>query len=276
MSAHPTPPEVVASKHEDLNFTPEYFSTVLPLSGDEPTFVLQAPPGKHMSGEVEFPGRQPVPFELWTPDPGGEVVVPIRLARFGPLAALVIELENPQAELPEAFSVLLWRAGQDELPPDERVVENRKGQLRVAGVFPGQYRVRVRAGGDAFSRGLFHDSELDLELRAGQTVTRSILMQQGAGLRFTVRGDGGALLSGEYELHDHSGGLVDLNTYVDADGRRWASSWEVYPYGAHESFNELRPGRYGLVLRSQGYAERSVTVDLRAGEYEELDVTLSR
>ena len=45
-----------------------------PLSGDEPTFVLQSPPNKHMTGEVAFPGREPVPLDFSTPEPGGEVL----------------------------------------------------------------------------------------------------------------------------------------------------------------------------------------------------------
>ncbi len=34
--------------------------------------------------------------------------------------------------------------------------------------------------------------------------------------------------------------------------------------------------RYRLVLLSQGYAKRSVMVELREGEYEDVDVTLSK
>ncbi|MCP3919406.1 MAG: carboxypeptidase regulatory-like domain-containing protein [bacterium] len=34
------------------------------------------------------------------------------------------------------------------------------------------------------------------------------------------------------------------------------------------------PGRYRLVLISPGYANRGVPVELRAGEYEDVDVTL--
>ena len=63
-------------------------------------------------------------------------------------ATLVIELENPQAEIPEALFVRLWRTDQDYYPPDRRLVEVAEGQLRVEGILPGNYRIRVRAGGD--------------------------------------------------------------------------------------------------------------------------------
>ncbi len=54
------------------------------------------------------------------------------------------------------------------------------------------------------------------------------------------------------------------------------SSWSFDAYPIHTSLSVFEPGRYRLVLRSPGYAERSVTLDLRAGEYEEVEVTLSK
>ena len=69
------------------------------------------------------------------------------------------------------------------------------------------------------------------------------------------------------------GSRIDLNTHVDME---WASSWKLYPHGTHESFNELHPGRYRLLLLSPGHAKRNVLVELRAGEYAEVDVTLSK
>ncbi len=226
-----------------------------------------------MTGEVAFPGRQPVPLDFWTPEPGGEVVVPIRLVRGEEAATLVIELENPQAEIPETFSVMLWRAGQDDYPPDMRPVKVAEGQLRVEGLFPGKYRVRVRAGGDrSYSAGLFLENEFDLELHPGLVVTQSIMMWQGAGLRVTLRDEDGALLRGQYEFFDHLG----KGAYLVLDVRGWMSSSRIYPHGTHESRNELHPGRYRLVLRSKGYAERSVMLELRAGAYEDVNVTLSK
>ncbi len=261
----------------NLNFTPAYLTTEFPLYGDKPTYALQVPPNMQVTGEVAFPGRQPVPLEFWTPEPGGELVVPIQLVRAEELTTLVIELENPQTEIPETFSVMLWRSRLDDAPPDTHLVEVADGQLRVEGIFPGKYRVRVRAGGDRnYSAGLFHENEFDLELPPGLVVTQSIMMWQGAGLRVTLRDEDGALLSGEYEFYDHLGASKDLNLYVLEDNRRWGSSWKIYPYGTHESSNELHPGRYRLVLLSQGYAKRSVMLELRAGEYEDVDVTLSK
>ena len=63
----------------ERTFIPEFWSTQIPLSGNEVTFALQAPPAKHMLGEVMFPGRQPVPLDFWTPQSGGEVVIPVEL-----------------------------------------------------------------------------------------------------------------------------------------------------------------------------------------------------
>ena len=53
-------------------FIPEYWSTQFPLSGDEPTFVIQAPSDVQILGEVMFPGRELVPLDFSTPAPGGE------------------------------------------------------------------------------------------------------------------------------------------------------------------------------------------------------------
>ena len=55
----------------------------------------------------------------------------------------------------------------------------------------------------------------------------------------------------------------------------WATTSRFGP-GTHRSSGPINPGRYRLVLRSASYAERSVTLELRAGEYEDVDVTLSR
>ncbi len=262
---------------KNLNFMPEYLTTQIPLPGDEPTYVLQAPPNKHMTGEVVFPGRQPVPLDFQTPEPGGELVIPIRLVRAEELATLVIDLENPPGSIPESFTVLLWRAGQEGFPPETRLVEAREGQLRVEGLFPGKNRVRVRTGVDrSFPTGLFFEYELDLELHPGRVITRSIMLQQCAGLRLTVRDEDGALVSGEYQLIDHLGNQVSLLLDVGEGQRRGYSYSRIYPYGTHESANPLQPGRYRLVLISPGSAERSVEVELHTGEYEDVDVTLSK
>lgn len=167
---------------QNLNFTPEFFTTDFQLSGDEPTFVLQAPPNMHMTGEVAFPGRQPVSLDFWTPEHGGEIVVPIQLVRAENLATMLIELENPQAEIPDVFAVKLWRIGQEDFPPDTRSVKVVKGQLQVEGIFPGKYRVGVRAGADPYSVGLFLEYEFDLELHPDRVVTKSIMMLKGTRL----------------------------------------------------------------------------------------------
>ncbi len=265
----------VDPRARNLSIAPEFYTRELQLSGNEPTHVLHAPPDKHITGEVRFPDRQPVLLDFRTPKPGGELEVPVVLAPLEEPATLVIKLEHPQSELPEAFLVKLWRAGNDELPPDARPVAVAEGQLQVEDIFPGEYRVRVRAGRDDRSAGLFHEYEFELELQPGVAATRSILMPKGAGLRFTVRGEDGKLLGGEYEFSDDLGYPVDLNTHVLED-KGWASSWKIFPHGTHESFNELHPGTYQLVLRSPGHAERSLTLDLRAGEWEDLEVSLSK
>ncbi len=187
----------------------------------------------------------------------------------------MIELENPQAELPETFTVRSWRAGQDDGPPVTRQVEVAEGQLRVEGILPGKYRVRVHAGEDSYPVGFF-ENEIDLELHSG-LVTRSIMMPQGAGLRVTLRGEDGALLTGQYEFYDHLGSPVYLVLEVRGEnGAIWQSDRNIYPHGTHETSDPLHPGRYRLVLLAPGYAKRSVMVELRAGEYEDVDVTLSK
>jgi hypothetical protein len=264
-----------------LNFMPEVLSAKFSLSGNEPTYVFQAPPNKHMTGEVTFPGRQPVPLDFSTPEPGGEFVIPIRLVRGeeGQEATLVIELETPPAEIPETFTVLLWRGGQHGLldQPESRLVEVGSGQLRVEGLFPGKYGVRVRAGvGRNHPTGLFFEYELDLELHPGRVITRSIMLQRCAGLRVTVRDEDGALVGGEFEFFDHLGLPALLLLEVGEGQRRVNSYTRLFPYGTHKSENPLKPGSYRLVLLSPGYAKRSVMVELRAGEYEDVDVTLSK
>ena len=262
----------------ERTFIPEYWSTQLPLSGDEPTFVLQAPPTKQMLGEVTFPGRQPVALDFWTPESGGEAVVRVELGRAEEAATLVIELENPQAEIPETFTVMLMRAGQADTP-EVRPVEVREGRLRMEDIYPGQYRVVVCACEDPNHPGLFFRNEFDLELHPGLVTTQSIRMQQGAGLRVTLRDEEGELLSGQYEFYDHSGSPV-LLVLLDSDRWKpgsdaWATTSSIGP-GTHRSSGPINPGRYRLVFISPGYANRSVTVDLREGAYEDVDVSLSR
>jgi RNA polymerase sigma-70 factor (ECF subfamily) len=273
-SARPTsslPPD-----ERGTNVVFDFQSSVYPLSGNESTYVLQALPGKHMTGEVTFPGRQTVPLDFWTPESCEEVVVPIQLVRGGEVATLVIELENPQAKIPDTFTVKLLRAGA---LPEARQVEAREGQVRVEGILPGAYRVQVRPGEDRyFASGLCFANEFEVELRPGLEVTRSILLRGGAGMRVTVHGEDGDLVSGQYEFFDDAGRPVGLVLGTDltdtSDGS--ISSWTFDSYPIHTSLNPFEPGRYRLVLRSPGYAERSVTVELRAGEYEDIDVTLFR
>ena len=192
-SGHPRTPADLETNRMSI---PEYWSAKYSLSGNEPTFVVQARPKLHMTGEVAFPGRQPVPLDFTTPEAGGEVVVPVELVRGEEVATLVIALENPSAELPETFTVKTIRAGHDDAPPDTREVEVVDGQMRVEGLLPGKYRVRVRPGEDRYyASGLFFVNEFEVELRPGLVATQSIRLRKGAGLRLTVRGDDGQLVA---------------------------------------------------------------------------------
>lgn len=256
-------------------FIPEFWSKQFLLSGDQPTHVFQAPPNAHLSGEVTFPGRAPVPLDFWTSEPGGEVVVPVRLVPGGEAATLVLNVGSPRVEAPETFKVLLSRVGREEDAPDIRMTDVENGQLRWEGIPPGKYRARVHAGGDrasSYPANLFFENELDVELHAGQVAMRSLTLRQGAGLRLTLRNQDGGFLAGQYELYDHLDNRVYL--VLQVGGR--ASSRQVYAHGTHESRNPLRPGRYRLALISPGYKKRDVMVDLRAGEYSDLSVTLRR
>jgi hypothetical protein len=62
----------------------------------------------------------------------------------------------------------------------------------------------------------------------------------------------------------------------DPGSDRWATLSEIQPYGTNASSSPLHTGLYRLVLISPGYANRNMTVQLRAGEYEDVDVTLSK
>lgn len=262
----------------ERTFIPEYWSTQFPLSGDEPTFVLQAPSTVQMLGEVLFPGRQLVQLDFRTPEPGGEVVVPVVLVRAGDAATLEIALENPPAEIPATFTVMLKRAGQADTP-ETRTVEVREGQLRMESIVPGLYRVVVCASTDPNHPGLFFRNEFELELHPDQAATRSVRMRQGAGLRLALRDENGELLGGHYEFYDDMGSAVGL---VLVDSARWKPGSDAFAttggFGpaALRSSGPIEPGRYRLVLTSPGHVNRSVTIDLRAGEYEDVDVTLSR
>lgn len=119
---------------------PEYWSTQFPLSGSEPTFVVQAPPTKQILGDVTFPGRRSLSLDFWTSGPGGEVAIPIELVRAEEAATLVIELQNPRAEIPATFTVML-KHGQGDATPVERRVEVAEGRMCVEDVVPGKYRI---------------------------------------------------------------------------------------------------------------------------------------
>ena len=84
--------------------------------------------------------------------------------------------------------------------------------------------------------------------------------------------------SGQYEFYDHLGngvGLVLLGERWKPGSDAWATTKGFGP-GTHKSSGPHHPGRYRLVLISPGYEKRSVPVELRAGEYEDVDVTLSK
>ena len=83
-------------------------------------------------------------------------------------------------------------------------------------------------------------------------------------------------MGGEFDFINHRGGRANLTLEVGEGQRRGYSYLRFYPYGTHESVNPLQPGRYRLELISPGYAKRIVMVELRAGEYEDVDVTLTK
>ena len=145
---------------------------------------------------------------------------------------------------------------------------------------PGKYRVRVRAGVEPVIIQLDSSSNTSSTSSSHprREITQSIMLQRCAGLRLTVRDEDGALVGGEFEfLNDHLGGRANLTLDVGEGQRRMGTATRrIYPYGTHESVNPLKPGHYRLVLVSPGLAKRSVMVELRAGEYEDVDVTLSK
>lgn len=59
-------------------------------------------------------------------------------------------------------------------------------------------------------------------------------------------------------------------------GTSFGTVWQLLPHGIHRTTRPIPPGRYRLVLRSDGYAEQTIPLDLRAGAAEEVDVTLER
>lgn len=105
-------------------------------------------------------------------------------------------------------------------------------------------------------------------------------MLQGAGLRLTMRGADGELLGGRYEFYDDSGSRVSVSLVVrdrwQPGSDRWATLSRIDPYGTCQSSGPFQPGRYRLALIAPGHTNRSVTVELRAGEYGDVDVTLSK
>ena len=73
-----------------------------------------------------------------------------------------------------------------------------------------------------------------------------------------------------------SGDIGSAGTDLTVTSDAAISSWSFDTYPVHTSLGAHEPGRYRLVLRSQGYEERDVWVELREGEYAEVDVTLSK
>ncbi len=68
-------------------------------------------------------------------------------------------------------------------------------------------------------------------------------------------------------MADTAAWLVD-RVLPDVGVRQWVVT---FPWSLR-----FQLARYRLVLRPKGYAERSVTAELRAEEYEDVDVTLSK
>jgi hypothetical protein len=182
-SARPTsslPPEERGS-----NVVFDFQTSVTPLSGNERTLVLAALPSKHMTGEVVFPGRQPVTLDFWTPESCEEVVVPIELVPAEETTTLVIKVENRHAELPETFTVKLRRA---ESSPEDREVKIADGRLRLENLLPGQYQVRVRPGANRYYQsGLYFDTKFDVELHAGLEAKRPVRILRRGGSAFEPR-----------------------------------------------------------------------------------------
>ena len=256
---------------------PEFLTGQFPLSGDEPTYVLQAPPNKHMTGEVAFPGRLPVPLEFTTPEPGEEIVVPVRLMRAEELATLVIELETPPAEIPEVFSVLLWRAGLLDAPR----TRSRSRSMRVSCAWRASSPRRTAFACAPVSTPIIQPdsssstSSISSSLLAGWSRGPSC-WSSARGCASRCADEGGALVGGAFDFLNDQGGRAHLSMVVGEGQRRRGGYLEFYPYGTHESVNPLQPGRYRLDLVSPGYAKHSVTVELRTGAYADVDVTLSQ
>ncbi len=123
-------------------------------------------------------------------------------------------------------TILLWRAGLLDAPPDTQQVEVHESQLRLEGLLPGTYRVRVRPGVDPdYPTGLFFEYELNLELPPGRVVTRSIMLEQCAGLRLTVRDEDGALVGGAFDFLNDQGGRAHLSMVVGEGSAGGGATW---------------------------------------------------
>jgi hypothetical protein len=99
----------------------------------------------------------------------------------------------------------------------------------------------------------------------------------GAGIRLTVRDEDGVLVGGSYELLDSTGAKTELAMMVQTEsGSTYGTSWQLLPYGTHESTSPLVPGNYELVLTCEGFQEQRIPLNLTAGRWEERQVTLRR
>jgi hypothetical protein len=255
--------------------TPGVVPAPISILGREESIATLTPPETHLVGELAFPGRRPFKIDLVTLKAGQELTVPVPLPILAEAGRLVLKLDAPGVDLPGEFVVSMSPVDGPEAQPLNKQVEVVDGGLVLDGLVPGHYRVRVRAGPLAgFTTTLIDVSELDLELRPGEEVRRELHLKLGAGLRLTVRDEDGALISGSYSLLDSAGTKVVLEMRVQTESTVYGTNWQLLPYGTHQSTNPLDPGKYELLLTSEGFQEQRVSVDLVAGRYEDVQVTL--
>lgn len=189
------------------------------------------------------------------------------------LGELILEIEGDPGRQIEEVTIQLHAVGAAELEEAERSTRRITDTVAFPGIPAGTYRVTILPAKPArwSTATTLLAQTVDLEIAAGEVVTRALSFLPGGRIELSLAG-----LAGEedprFQLYGPAGQAVDVSATVTTPSSRTRSSGRLKRRGINVLEPAQPPGLYRLDLWADDLPQRTVPIEVVAGETAHIDL----
>ncbi len=220
--------------------------------------------------------RATAPFVL--PVEQAAPFVTLDLERRRPRPSLALDLIVPAGEpVGRAWFQVVPTDGRAPCPQEFAELVPEGDRFTLPELDPGRYLVHVRAGGGRFGcGGFFQEDCFEVELDRPEVVTRSLTLRPTGRLRLFARDTDGAGLRARCRITTPAGDPLNAGFVFETASSAVHSPSKTFADGPCFVVPPRPPGRYVVELSADGFAPRSIEVEIVRGETTDVLATLER